>query len=320
MNVKDMKIAVLGAGTMGRSVAQLFAMNGHSVWLYNRTPENLEKALVLIKSSLTELISLDMVKEEEIPAIMARIRGTSNLKEAVEDADFISESVAENRDIKTGVYNAIDEYAKDSCIVTSDTSTMNIFEFIRIRNMDKLAIVHFFNPAYVMPLVEVVKGDETSDETVAVIKELLINVGKKVAVLNKAIPGFILNRITLAVFREVTYIAGMGYASPEDIDTAIVSTFGPRYAFEGPFGLVDFAGSELYKRLAELLFPEISDAKVPPQLIQDMIDSGKLGVRSGEGFYHYDHPETAGGKREVKITRMIQAINKVNEELGGYND
>lgn len=135
-----------------------------------------------------------------------------------------------------------------------------------------------------------------------------------------AIPGFILNRITLAVFREVTYIAGMGYASPEDIDTAIVSTFGPRYAFEGPFGLVDFAGSELYKRLAELLFPEISDAKVPPQLIQDMIDSGKLGVRSGEGFYHYDHPETAGGKREVKITRMIQAINKVNEELGGYND
>ena len=119
---------------------------------------------------------------------------------------------------------------------------------------------------------------------------------------------------------QVTYIAGMGYASPEDIDTAIVSTFSPRYAFEGPFGLVDFAGSELYKRLAELLFPEISDAKVPPQLIQDIIDSGKLGVRSGEGFYHYDHPETAGGKREVKITRMIQAINQVNEELGGYND
>ena len=210
MNVKDMKIAVLGAGTMGRSVAQLFAMNGHPVWLYNRTPENLEKALVLIKSSLTELISLDMVKEEEIPAIMARIRGTSDLKEAVEDADFISESVAENRDIKIGVYKAIDEYAKDSCIVTSDTSTTNVFEFIRIRNMDKLAIVHFFNPAYVMPLVEVVKGEETSDETVAVIKALLTDVGKKVAVLNKAIPGFILNRITLAVFREVTYIAGMG--------------------------------------------------------------------------------------------------------------
>ena len=133
MNVKDMKISVLGAGTMGRSVAQLFAMNGHQVWLYNRTPENLEKALVLIKSSLTELISLDMVKEEEIPAIMARIRGTSDLKEAVEDADFISESVAENREIKIGVYQAFDEYAKDSCIVTSDTSTMNVFEFIRIK-------------------------------------------------------------------------------------------------------------------------------------------------------------------------------------------
>lgn len=320
MDIQKMTIASLGAGTMGRSVAQLFAMHGHEVWLYNRTPENLEKALDLIHHNLHENVALDMIQEEEIPQVMSRIHGTSDLKEAVMHADFISESVAENRDVKIATFQVIDEYAKEDCIITSNTSTMNIFEFIKVKHMDRLAIVHFFNPAFVMPLVEVVRGEQTSDRTVAEIKALLANSGKKTAVLNKAIPGFILNRVTLAVFREVTYIAGMGYASPEDIDTAIVSTFGPRYAFEGPFGLVDFAGSELYKRLAELLFPEISDTKVPPQLIQDMIDQGKLGVRSGQGFYHYDHPETAGGKREVKITRMIQAIEKVNQELGGYND
>ena len=320
MDVSSMKITVLGAGTMGRAVAQLFATNGHEVQLYNRTSENLERALGLIRTNLEENAALELVRAEEIPAILARIHPTDEIRQAVEQADFVSENVTENEAVKIAVFREIDEFAREDCLFTSDTSTMNIFEFIRVKNPARLAIAHFFNPAYVMPLVEVVRGEATSDETVERLRALLTSCGKKVAVLNRAIPGFILNRLTIAVFREAMYLAEMGYVSPEDVDTAIISTFGPRYTFEGPFGLSDFAGSEMFLRLTQLLYSEISDAKTPPRLLEEMIAQGKLGVRCGEGFYHYDHPGTAGGKRAVKIIRMIQAINRINEELGDYND
>lgn len=311
-SIKDFEIAVLGAGTMGLCVAQFFAMNGHKVNLYNRTYANLEKALVQIKNNLQTLVSINQIDEQSIPSIMANIHGSSDLKAAVEHADFIIENVAEKEEIKKQIFAQIDEICDEDVIFSSDTSTMNIYDFLEISHPERLIITHFFNPAYVMPLVEIVRGPQTSDDTVAVAKELLESCGKKTAVINKAIPGFILNRITLAVFREAAYIAGNGWATPEDIDKAIVSTFGPRYTFEGPFALSDFAGLDIYERLATLLPPVLCSDKECPSILREKTEKGLLGVKSGEGFYKYEDFANAHKNRDTKIMKMIQAIDAVN--------
>ena len=314
-HVKEWKIAVLGAGTMGQCIAQFFAMNGHLVSLYNRTPANLEKALVQIKNNLGTLVQLGQIPSEAVNHTMESIYGTSDLKEAVAEADIVIENLAEREDVKKMIFSQLDEYCGSNTILSSDTSTMNIFEFLEISHPERLIITHFFNPAHVMPLVEVVRGPETSDQVTLAVKELLEGDGKTVAVLNKAIPGFILNRITLAVFREASYIAENGWASPEDIDKTVVSTFGPRYTFEGPFGLSDFAGVDVYERLATLLPPVLCSDTECPQMVKDMVAAGKLGVKSGEGFYRYRDEAKARRDRDTRIVKTIQAVRRVNEEM-----
>lgn len=314
-HVKEWKVTVLGAGTMGQCIAQFFAMNGHSVSLYNRTPANLEKALIQIRNNLGTLVELGQIKAADVERTMANICGGSDLKEAVQDADIVIENLAEREDVKKMIFSQLDEYCHKDVILSSDTSTMNIYEFLEISHPERLIITHFFNPAHVMPLVEVVRGPETSDEVTSAVKELLESDGKTVAVLNKAVPGFILNRITLAVFREVAYIAQQGWATPEDIDKAVISTFGPRYTFEGPFGLTDFAGVDVYERLATLLPPVLCSDTQCPNLLKDMVAEGKLGVKSGEGFYEYSDELKARRDRDTRIIKMLQAIRKVNEEM-----
>ena len=173
-DVTKWEIAVLGAGTMGQCIAQLFAMNGHKVNLYNRTPANLEKALKQIENNLHTLAEMGDLKEEAIPVSMANIHGTSDLKEAVVSADYVIENVAEKEDLKKTIFAQLDEYCGDDVIFASDTSTMNIYEFIEVSHPERLIISHFFNPAHVMPLVELVRGPQTSDETVNAVKELML--------------------------------------------------------------------------------------------------------------------------------------------------
>lgn len=314
-NPCDWEVAVLGAGTMGLCIAQLFAMHGHKVNLYNRTPANLDKALVQIENNLSTLLELNQIQPETIAETMRNIHGSSDLKASVSTADFIIENVAEKVLLKQEIFAQLDEYCAKDVIFASDTSTMNIYEFVKISHPERLIITHFFNPAYVMPLVELVRGPETSDEVTSAVKEFLNGSGKEVAVLNKAIPGFILNRITMAVFREASYIASQGYASPEDIDKAIVSTFGPRYTFEGPFALSDFAGIDVYERLGTLLPPELNSNTDCPEILKEKIAAGKLGVKTSEGFYKYTDSAKAHHLRDTKIMKMLQAINQVNQEM-----
>lgn len=314
-DVTKWEIAVLGAGTMGQCIAQLFAMNGHQVHLYNRTPANLEKALKQIESNLYTLVDMGEIKKEQIKQTLNNIHGGSDLQAAVGTADYVIENVAEQEEVKKSIFAQIDYFCRPDVIFASDTSTMNIYEFIQISHPERLIISHFFNPAHVMPLVELVRGPETSDETVEAVKALMTSVGKKAAVLNKAVPGFILNRITMAVFREASYIAENGWASPEDIDKAITSTFGPRYAFEGPFALSDFAGIDVYERLGCLLPPVLNSSLECPAALKKMVSQGKLGVKSGEGFYSYADPEMDRRRRDTHILKMLQAIRRVDQEM-----
>lgn len=312
-NVWQWKVAVLGAGSMGQCIAQFMAMNSHQVFLYNRTASNLEKALVQVENNLQTLVSLGQMKAGDIPDIMNRITGSSDLKSSVEQADIVIENLAEAEEVKKNIFSQLDEYCDKDVILSSDTSTMDIFSFLEVSHPERLVITHFFNPAHVMPLVELVRGPETSDEVVGVTKQFLEHTGKQVAVLNKCIPGFILNRITLSVFREAAHLVEAGVATPEDIDKAVTSTFGPRYTFEGPFGLSDFAGIDIYERLATLLPPVLCSDTKCPELLHKMVEEGKLGVKSGEGFYRYDDEKAARRNRDSKIMKMLAAIQEVNK-------
>lgn len=313
-NVEQWKVSVLGAGSMGQCIAQFMAMHGHEVYLYNRTPENLKKAMVQIENNLQTLVNLGQLQAGRIPDILKRIKGSSDLETSVKEADIVIENLAETAEVKKMIFAKLDSLCSQDVIFSSDTSTMNIFELVEVSHPERLIITHFFNPAHVMPLVELVRGPETSDEAAELTKAFLESTGKKVAVLNKCIPGFILNRITMAVFREAMHIVEAGVASPEDIDKAIVSTFGPRYAFEGPFGLSDFAGIDIYERLATLLPPVLCSDTECPKLLHDMKEAGKLGVKSGEGFYTYQDEKEARRKRDTKIMKMIEAIRNVADD------
>lgn len=315
-DVREWKIAVIGAGTMGLCIAQLFAMHGHEVNLYNRTPANLDKAMIRIQENLGTLKDLGQTTEEKNQQIFSRIHGFSNLKASLEDVDILIENVAEQEDIKRQIFAQFDEFCDSDIIFASDTSTMNIYEFLEVSHPERLIITHFFNPAYVMPLTEVVRGPKTSDETVTAVKALLSSSGKTVAVLNKAVPGFIMNRITTTILRECCYLVEQGVASFEDIDNALVSIYGARFAFEGPFRLGDFVGLDIYARLDTLLPPVLCNSTECSPILSKMVEEGRLGLKSGgEGFYRYDNPAQAHRIRDEKYIRMLAAIRKVNEEF-----
>lgn len=310
---EDFIIGVIGSGTMGLGVATHFAMRGHQVHLFTRAEETLRKAQKQIGENLISMRDLGVVDAETAEAAGQRVSYYTDMRAAVSDADMVIENVLENVDVKKSTFAQLDAYCRKDAILASNTSSLNIYEFLEVSNRNRLVITHFFVPAYVMPLVEIVRGPETSDETVAAVKELMSSTGKNPAVVNKVVPGFIMNRLTFAIFREAAYMVSQGWCRPEDVDAAVVSTHGPRYAFEGPFGLVDFAGVDTYEKIAEYLLPELcSDGAVPP-VLKSLYDQGKLGAKTGEGFYTYDDNVQARSKRDEKIVRMIQAIGSVNQ-------
>jgi len=310
---EDFTIGVIGSGTMGLGVATHFAMQGHKVHLFTRAEETLQKARRQVGENLLSMQELGVIDEDTARTAGQMVSYYTDMKEAVSDADMVIENVLENEDIKKSTFAQLDAYCRKDAILASNTSSLNIYDFLEVSNRGRLVITHFFVPAYVMPLVEIVRGPETSDETVAAVKELMASTGKNPAVVNKVVPGFIMNRLTFAIFREAAYMVSQGWCKPEDVDAAVVSTHGPRYAFEGPFGLVDFAGVDTYEKIAEYLLPELcSDGAVPP-VLKSLYEQGKLGVKTGEGFYHYEDNVQARAKRDEKIVRMIQAIGSVNK-------
>lgn len=280
-------ITVLGAGTMGAAITQFWAAKGFQVSLYSRTGKTLEKALSMIGSNPSMLSGLGVDSGDRPDIILGRIRTFTDIEEASADADWIIESVAEKPEIKKQVMELADRAAPKYAYLTSDTSALNIFDFLETNRADRVLITHFFNPASLMPLVEMVPGPETSETAVANLKAFLEENGKQPIVLKECIPGFIANRLTLALAREAFYLAGKGYASIEDIDRVITSTFGPRYVFEGIFDLYDHIGLDVGSAVAKDLLPQLCSCTEVPELLREKAEAGELGVKTGKGLKDY---------------------------------
>ena len=308
MNADEIRrIAVVGAGLMGHGIAQEFALAGYEVRLVSRKEASLQKALESIRDNLERLSKLGIVTRERAGPVPSSIHTTTVLEEAVEDVDVVIESVFEDLELKQQVFRQLDGLCPERTLLASNTSSfMPSSLAARVRRRDKVVGTHYINPPYLVPLVEVVRGEETSDETVEAISELLTKVGKRPVVQREA-PGFVASRLQAALLREALWLVENGVASPQDVDTVIKTSLGRRWAVAGVFEVLEIAGWDLVLAIASGLFPHLASAPEAPRVLKERVERGELGLKTGKGFYEWT-PESAAALKQ----RIAEALARID--------
>ncbi len=288
MDVMDVKkVGVLGAGAMGSGIAQLFAQNGFEVIIRDIKQEFVDRGIKAIDGSLGRLVKKGKMSDEDKSAIMGRIKGTVELSD-LKDVDFVVEAVIEDLDLKKDVFKQLDELTRDDVILATNTSSLPITEIAAAtKRPDKVIGMHFFNPAPVMRLVEVIMGHLASDESAQFVRDLAEKrLGKVTVLVKKDVAGFIVNRLMIPQLMEAIKIYDEGIASIEDIDKAV--KFGLNHPM-GPFELMDFTGIDISYFVNEVFKKELSAElkHTTPQSLKAMVRAGKLGRKTGAGWYDY---------------------------------
>lgn len=279
-------IGVVGAGSMGTGIANLAAINGFNVVLRDIEEQFLENALNRMSKFMDKSVSRGKLTEEQKQEALSRIQTTTRLED-LRDVDIVIEAVIEDLTLKKEVFSSLDQVVREGVIIATNTSSMSITEIASATTRpERVAGMHFFNPAQIMKLVEVVRGYKTSDETVEELKALSIKLAKEPVEVKKDSPGFIVNRIMLPQFIEAIKLVQEGVASYEDIDKAV--KLGLNYPM-GPFELQDFAGVDIGYHVMEYFKKEFNNNfYAPPLLLKEIIRAGRYGKKTGAGFYEYE--------------------------------
>ena len=279
------KIFVLGAGTMGAWIVQAFAQKGYEVIVRDIKDEFVERGIAGINKSLSKLVAKGKMTEEAKEDILSRISGTTDMNLAA-DCDLVVEAAIENMKIKKEIFAELDSICKPETILASNTSSLSITEVASATNRpEKVIGMHFFNPAPVMKLVEIIRGMATSQETFDAVKELSLAIAKEPVEVAEA-PGFVVNRILIPMINEASFILQEGIASVEDIDTAM--KFGANHPM-GPLALGDLIGLDVCLAIMDVLYNETGDTKYrASSTLRKYVRAGWLGRKSGRGFYNYN--------------------------------
>lgn len=304
-------ISVFGPGTMGSGIALLFAMKGFSVTVHIRNEEE-RNGLAVIKSNLDILQENDVVAESEIPEILARIHATESFEEAAKSADFVFESIVENLAIKQDYFKRLDELCAPHTILATNTSVISITEIAQKSvNKNRIIGTHFWNPPFIVPLVEVIKTEFVSEDTVKRTIELLEKAGKKPVVVNKDVPGFLANRMQHALFREAISIIENGIADAKAVDDSIKYGFGLRMPVTAPMEVIDMGGIDLTYAIHSYLFKHLESSKEPSPLLLEKLENQELGFKTGQGFQTWSKEDQAASRKN-----LMENLIKVARTLG----
>ena len=306
------KIGIAGAGLMGASMSQIFAKYGYEVVVYDAFESALEKGKNLVELNQKTQTETGEVTAQESERILQSLCFTSEL-EVLADCDIIVESIIEKLDIKQDFWARLSRMVRPETILTTNTSGLPIDSIAAdIVGKNRFLGMHWMNPAHLIPCIEIIRGSETDDASTEAVIELAHKIGKKTAVCKKDVPGFILNRIQLAIVRECISIVEDGIADIPDVDACMKYGLGFRYAAFGPFEVVDFGGIDTFHHIASYLNKELCNRTDVQKLMDDLYKNGNFGVKSGKGFYDYSDGKDAKAlqDRDEKFIKIYNALYK----------
>ena len=305
-------IGVVGAGLMGHGIALQFAVGGYEVSLTDTSEKNLQLARENIDNSLTSLVELGLVDDATASDVPGRIHTIVPMAQAMDKVNFVVEAVYEDLALKQEVFAQLDKVCPPDAVLTSNTSSFMTSQLASsTARPDKVLVANWWNPPFLLPLVEVVRGPDTSDETVETATAIFESVGKKAVVLSKESLGFIGNRMQFALLREALFIVDNGIASAEDVDTVVKTSFGRRLAVAGPFEVFDIAGWDTISKIIDQLFPDLDSTAGIPTSVSEMVSQGELGVKSGSGFYKWDNKSVGALRRRIASTlSMLESMSQ----------
>lgn len=308
-------VAVVGAGLMGHGIGVDFAVSGLGVTLYDADEEVLADSESQVRSALETLKRNDRI--EDVESVLDRVSWNGSLPEAVADADLVVEAVVEDADIKRTVFESIDEHAPSDAVLSTNTSGLSITDISEaVSDPDRVVGTHWFNPPYIVPLVEVVEGEHTSDTVAEATYDFLEETDKTPVRVRKDIKGFIGNRIQLAMVYEALSLLDRGVASAEEIDKAVKAGFGFRLPSLGIFEKVDQSGLEVHHEVEKYLMPELDRGTDPSPILEDLIEEGRTGIRSGQGIYDWSDsdPEEVYERRDEDLLSYLETFEATDSD------
>lgn len=308
--MKIRNVAVLGAGTMGHGIAELASLASWNVMLCDLSEELLAKALNTVKENLEAMERLGELKGRASSKIIQSIKCVTSISEAIESVDLVIECLPENLELKQKIFKELDRLCKPEVILATNTSGLSPTAISTdLKHPDRVVVAHFWNPPQLIPLVEIVPGEKTSRKTLDRTVEWVVALGKQPVRMNKECPGFIGNRLQLALLREALYIVEQGYADAEEVDKAIVCGHGRRLPVTGPFCSADMGGLDVFQNISGYLFPELCNAAEPSLLMRKIVEKGHLGLKTGKGFYDWN-PEMKEKMQRLRNETLMYFLEK----------
>ncbi len=311
------EVLIVGAGTMGHGFAQIFAMSNFSVWLVDETEDLLKRARGWIEDNLNFMVELGEIGHEKVQPTLSHIRLTTDIKQAASKADYVLEAINENLDLKKRLFQQLGNWTQSHVVLATNTSSFDINELSAVTaHPERVIGTHWFHPPQITPCVEVIPSNATSPEVVEIAMTLMRKIGKD-PTRCKSAPGFVANRIQLAMAAEALAIVEAGLATPQEVDQIVRTSFGFRLSAYGPFQICDQAGADTYYSIYKYLYEKLKREQMKPSpLLRKHVEEGRLGLKTGRGFYEYKQGAVEAMKRD-RDRKLYSRLRLFREEQKG---